>query len=463
MLVRLVLAARLDVMARRRSLGQSFTVLGVVAVGLVWSGAPAQAETDPFASRQWGIALIGAPAAWARSTGRGVTVAVVDTGIDLHHEDLPGDRIVVVPGANFITAGAPPQDDQGHGTHVAGIIGAATGNGVGVQSVAPDATLMPVKVLDASGGSQGTSVEDGIRFAADHGAQVINVSIGVQLIQPVTGPGFQSAIEYAWSKGAVAVVAAGNNYNGSLLGSGYSPDTHALVVAATDRNDNRATYSSGSNGARWAIAAPGGADPNFSPPEDTVFSTIWRAGQTNQYGYEAGTSMAAPQVTGVVADLLALGLTPQQAIDRLLATARKGLDPALGAGRVDVAAAVAVAGLGSTSAGPAVSAQPSTDDLTPAPPPQAGPGPANTTGPSATDPATTTTTTTPTTATPPTATDNAAAQITPTVTRSEPPATPSPARGIAAASAAILIASVLIAALRHKALALGQSIPKPSQ
>jgi len=309
-------------------------------------GVAAASTGDPYASRQWGMALIGAPAAWTRSVGRGVVVAIVDTGIDLHHEDLPASRLVVLPGANFITPAQLPQDDQGHGTHVAGIVGAETGNGVGVESVAPGARLMPVKVLDSGGSSQGNSVEDGIRFAADHGAQVINVSIGVELVQPVTGPGFESAIEYAWSKGAVPVVAAGNNYNGSVLGSGYSPDTHAIVVAATDRNDAPATYSSGSNGARWGMAAPGGADPNFNPQEDTIFSTYWRAGQSNQYEYDAGTSMAAPHVAGAVADLLALGLTPQQAVDRLLATAKKGLDPSLGAGRLDVAAAVGVAGTG---------------------------------------------------------------------------------------------------------------------
>jgi subtilisin family serine protease len=315
-------------------------LMGVTAAVTPAAPAPAAAGGDPLASLQWNMARVGAPAAWAASTGRGVVVAVVDTGIDLHHEDLPADRLVVLPQANFIAPGQPPQDDQGHGTHVAGIVGAEVGNNLGVESVAPGAQLMPVKVLGTNGRSSGNSVEDGIRFAADHGARVINVSIGAQLVQPVTGPGFESAIEYAWSKGAVPVVAAGNNYNGSLLGSGYSPQTHAIVVAATDRNDSPATYSSGSNGARWAIAAPGGSDPNVSPEKDTILSTYWVSGKANQYAWDAGTSMAAPHVAGAVADLLALGLTPQQAVDRVLATAKKGLDPSLGSGRLDVAAAV---------------------------------------------------------------------------------------------------------------------------
>ena len=302
------------------------------------------AAGDPMQAQQWGLARVGAPAAWATSVGRGIVVAIVDTGIDLGHQDLPASRLVVLPGSNLVTPGQPPQDDHGHGTHVAGIVGAETGNGVGVAGVAPEARLMPVKVLDSSGRARGTTVEDGIRFAADHGARVINISIGAALVQPITGPGFESAIEYAWSKGAVPVVAAGNSYNGGVLGSGYSPNTHAIVVTATDKNDALATYASGSNGARWGMAAPGGADPNFNPPQDEILSTYWVAGKTNQYAYDAGTSMAAPHVAGAIADLLALGLTPQQAVDRVLATAKKGLSASLGAGRLDVAAAVA--GLG---------------------------------------------------------------------------------------------------------------------
>ena len=158
--------------------GRRTTVLSLVmalAGASLVAGPAAAAGSDPGAPLQWGMALIGAPTAWSRSTGRGVVVAVVDTGVDLHHQDLPASRLVVVPGANLIDPAKPPQDDHGHGTHVAGIIGAESGNGVGVESVAPGSTIMPVKVLDSSGSGSGTSVEDGIHFAADHGARVINV------------------------------------------------------------------------------------------------------------------------------------------------------------------------------------------------------------------------------------------------------------------------------------------------
>lgn len=321
-------------------------MVGLVAASLLLATAPAHAVNDPAFDKQWGMTLIGAPNAWATGRGAGITIAVVDTGVHLTHEDLK-DKIL--PGRNIIDPSKPPQDDDGHGTHVAGIAAAETDNGRGVVGVAPDARILPVKVLDANGMGSSADVAAGIRYAADQHAQIINLSLG-DVAQSVFGPTFTDAVEYAWSKGSICVVAAGNSY---ITSSGYETQD-AVVVSSVDRNDQRPTYSSGVGKAKWGIAAPGGAGTNPIPDSNDIFSSWWYSkdpSATNYYAYDAGTSMAAPHVSGALAVLRGLGLDPAAAIDRLLSTAKDigtaGKDPTFGYGRLDVAKAVS--GLGSRS------------------------------------------------------------------------------------------------------------------
>jgi subtilisin family serine protease len=352
-------------------------LLGLVVV-LAGGGAPAHATAganDPVFAQglQWGLEHIGAPQAWTTSRGAGVTIAIVDSGADLEHEDLLGKVVASTSciGANGDAnrCSGSGQDDNGHGTHVAGIAAANTDNGRGVAGVAPDAKLMIVRVLqnsctDGQCTATGTAgdVAAGIRWATSHGADVINLSLGGGTLQGVFGCAFCDAIDDAWAHGAIPVVAAGND---SLLPAGFGNEP-AVVVTATTRDDRRASYSNASSGllsaARWPVAAPGGegetsaADCATGGHPRGVLSTYWIAGRANKYACLAGTSMAAPHVSGALALLLAQGRSPQAAVDRLLGTARDlgspGRDPSFGVGLVDVARAVGPAPATTTSGAP---------------------------------------------------------------------------------------------------------------
>lgn len=329
---------------------------------------PASASSGDVAydaGLQWGLETIEAETAWTRGRGAGVTIAVVDSGVAVDHEDLAGKLVAGVACRN--TGGAAeactgkPLDDDGHGTHVAGIAAATTGNGLGVAGTAPDAAIMPIKVLfkdcaDCLSSGTADDVSAAIRWATDRGADIINLSLG-STTSAVFGPGFVDAIQYAWDRGAIPVVAAGNDY---ILTANFG-DAPAVVVSATTRDDTAPTYSNGVGSARWALAAPGGeggddADScSQSGVPRGVLSTYWAPGDTAAYACLSGTSMAAPHVSGGLAILLGLGLEPKQAIDRLRATAvdvgTAGTDSTYGAGRIDLAAATA--GLGRPTSGPA--------------------------------------------------------------------------------------------------------------
>jgi subtilisin family serine protease len=309
----------------------------LLVVALLGSAAPASAAGDPARSRQWDLEVIGADAAHRVADGAGVVVAVVDSGVDLRHEDLAGH---LVPGHDFVDDDDVPQDEFGHGTHVAGLVAAAAGNGKGIEGVAPGAKVMPIRVLGADGSGNLDDVVAGIRWAVAHGATVINLSLGEDT-QTLLGPAFGDALREAWAAGAVPVVSAGNQF---LTGSGFRNEP-ALVVAATDRKDAKPTYSSGVGAAQWGIAAPGGELPDLGA-DGAILSTYWTGKAPNQYAYLAGTSQAAPHVAGAVAVLLSTGqFTPSQAVHRLLDTAEDigvpGHDRTFGAGRLDLAAAVA--------------------------------------------------------------------------------------------------------------------------
>lgn len=364
--------------------------VGLLALSLGQGAAPVASQAaanDPVYEQglQWGLQRIGAPSAWARGTGRGVTIAIVDSGADLQHQDL---RDKVVGQVSCIGANGNPdrctgsaQDDNGHGTHVSGIASATTGNRVGVAGVAPDARLLVVRVLandcnatrcTASGTA--SDVAAGIRWAVANGAKVINLSLGGGAVQAAVGCSFCDAIEEAWAQGAISVVAAGND---SVLPAGFG-DEPAVVVTATDRNDQRASYSNTSSGilrvARWPVAAPGGEEE--TQPSDCatggtpkgILSTYWQAGQANSYACLAGTSMAAPHVSGALAVLLSTGHSPQSAIDRLTSTATDlgppGRDDSFGFGLIDLARAVGPADPATPTAPGAPTTQPPSSGVT---------------------------------------------------------------------------------------------------
>src|SRR5437879_6399028 len=239
------------------------------------------ASNDPLFAQQWGLAQIGAPSAWNISTGNGVKVGIVDTGVDLNHEDLAGQ---ILMSTNCIGANADPskcigngQDDNGHGTHVAGIIAAIKDNGKGGAGVAPSARLIVAKALDATGAGADADVQAGIMWVVDHGARVVNLSLGDGSSLPlnlgstggISAP-MTAGIEYAWSHGAIPVLAAGNNAGGllgggllgGLLGGGNANfgTLHAIIAGATGPSGAMAAYSSLLSNDAWAIAAPGGAN-----------------------------------------------------------------------------------------------------------------------------------------------------------------------------------------------------------
>lgn len=315
-------------------------------------GAPtSSAPDDPLLARQWGLGQIRAAGAWSRGAlGAGATIAIVDTGVDLNHPDLEGK---LLPGVDMVsdetcTPGA--QDLNGHGTHVAGIAAAATNNGIGVAGVAPSAGILPVRVLDSTGSGTGQDIANGIRWAADHGAQVINLSLGNDVpVVDVTGLG--SAVDYAWNRGVVIVAAAGNAT--SPLCDFPAASTHAVCVAATDSAAFPSTYSNFPLRLDGGVAvrAPGGDGSGDCGPQADIWSTYWPAARGDDAdvcspkGYEplAGTSMATPFVSGIAALLRGAGLSNQQVLDCLERTSSNGgsYDPVWGYGIVSAEAAVA--------------------------------------------------------------------------------------------------------------------------
>jgi thermitase len=313
-----------------------FTRCGIAAF-LCAALLPAVAHAgagDPLRSQQWGLDLIHADAAHLVTTGVGATVAVVDTGIDASHPDLAGR---IVPGYDFVDNDSTPQDGNGHGTHVSGIIAADADNGIGVDSVAPGASIMPVRVLDDSGSGSDAAVADGINWATAHGADVINLSLGGSV--PTSGLGvpdaMTAAVQNAVNHGIVVVAAAGNDglpfcENNSLAGK-------VLCVGAVDKRENRSFFSS--FGAGLSLVAPGGSD---MPGTDEDILSTWNDGT---YHFLAGTSQATPHVSGVAALLVSLGVRGQAAVQRILSTATDlgtpGPDVQFGAGLVNAQAAVA--------------------------------------------------------------------------------------------------------------------------
>ena len=323
---------------------------------LFWA-APAASDdagpNDPLYSQQWGLARVRASEAWATATGNGVTIAIVDSGVDLTHPDLAAN-VDMGRDADFVDGKADTDgalDTTGHGTHVAGIAAAVTNNGVGVAGVAPRADILPIRVLGPDD-NRTARIAAGIRYAADQGARVVNLSLSYSPpghIDTITGSmrPVHEAIAYALSKGAVVVASAGND---SLpLCAEPAAINGVLCVGAVDRSDRPAYYSNfESRRSKRYLVAPGG-DQSISCAND-VLSTYLRGIErvcSSVDGYEsyAGTSMAAGFVSGTAALLAEEGLKNTAIVDCILANADDlgpaGRDPMYGYGRLNAARAVA--------------------------------------------------------------------------------------------------------------------------
>jgi subtilisin family serine protease len=309
--------------------------LGVLVLAAA-PAAPAGASNDKYFDRQWNLAQIGAPAAWQQSTGKGVVIGVVDTGVDPGHPDLAGKIDAMADCTGGTCKEGSAKDGEGHGTAVAGIAAARTDNGDGIAGVAPDAHLVVAKALGDRGTGDTEDINKAIAWVVDHGARVVNLSLGDPDLVVVSrlGTPLRPGIEYAWSRGAIPVLAAGNYEGLSGSGSANYGDLDAVVVGATAKDGSVAGYSTSLGNAKWGMVAPGGSGDG---PDADVISPL----PGGRYAWVAGTSMAAPHVTGALALLLAQGLDPSAAVKRLLATLDQASCGVGCHGRLNVAAAVA--------------------------------------------------------------------------------------------------------------------------
>jgi len=285
----------------------------------------AEEPNDFYYAAQWALPRIGAPAAWDVSSGAGVVVAVLDTGIDALHPDLLGQTL---PGRDFVNDDDDPADDHGHGTRMSGIIAALRNNVVGIAGIAPAASILPVKVLNDGGTGAYSDVAAGIVYAVDQGVRVLNLS----LTGPVQSDVLQDAIDYATARDAVVVAASGNW--GSDEPAYPAAATGAVAVSAIDAHDAHPIFSN--YGAWISFAAPGVDIVTTSP--------------FGGYSSSSGTSPAAAVGSAVFALLLAAepALSRSEAIARVesetVDVGSQGWDPYYGWGRVDALSAVAPGG-----------------------------------------------------------------------------------------------------------------------
>lgn len=292
------------------------------------SGGP----NDPLLTAQYGWQLVGGAEAYAQGAkGRGVTVAIIDSGIDASHPEFAGQ---LLPGWDVSGKEAGPgghEDGYGHGTHVAGVVGALANNGQGIAGLAPEAKLLPVRIFNNFGHSKEGASAAAVIWAVDHGAQVINASWG----SPLPGEAAKEAVRYAMSKNVVFVAAVGNSgKNGDEDPSYPAAIPGVLAVAGTTDTDGWASFSTWGN--FITIAAPG----------ESILSTYPMA-KGNGYRIMRGTSMAAPCVSACAAVLRGAqpNLTQDQIRERFHATAKdviqNGFDPYSGHGRIDLTKALA--------------------------------------------------------------------------------------------------------------------------
>ncbi len=271
---------------------------------------------------QWGPSKIQAPAAWDVTVGSSdIIIAIVDTGVDLDHPDL---NAKIVSGWDFVNDDPIAQDDHNHGSHVAGIAAAETNNHQGVAGISWQARIMPVKVLDNEGDGSYSDVAEGILWACNHGATIINLSLGGSAYSHT----LEDAVEQAAGNGCLIVAAAGNGSGDGVDYPARFPEV--MAVAATSQNDVRAGFSD--YGPEVEVAAPG----------VDIYSTLWN----DKYGLKSGTSMAAPHVAGLAALVWSVCpyLTHEEVRTIIQSTADDrgpaGWDVYYGFGRINALAAV---------------------------------------------------------------------------------------------------------------------------
>jgi len=284
---------------------------------------------DPLYSQQWNYPLINLPYTWYLTKGSGIiTVAVVDSGIDLSHEDLQG--VVSTNGYDFVEDDDQPQDESGHGTHVTGTIAAITNNNKGVAGVTwGNVKILPLKVFGADGSGSVLNVAKAFVYAVDNGAKIINFSGGGGYSDVI-----YEAVKYAYENDVVIVCAAGNEDGPVIYPAAHS---ETIAVGAVNSSGQRASYSN--YGSELDVVAPGGDESGG------VLSTYLN----NQYAEAIGTSMATPHVTGVVALMICEGITGVENIRNVLRQTAvdlgvPGFDEYYGAGLVDAYDAVTWSG-----------------------------------------------------------------------------------------------------------------------
>ncbi len=305
---------------------------------------------DPLYPFQWHFDQIGVEDGWVRADGSGVVVAVIDTGVAF--ADAPSGRLRQVrdlsgtefaPGYDFVDDDDAPFDEHGHGTHVSGTIAQTTNNAYGVAGVAPRVTIMPLRVLDRQGRGSTADIADAIRFAADNGADVINMSLGGPLPSRV----MQDAVTYAHRRGVTVIAAAGNS--GWSLPSFPAAYRHVVAVSATQYDRTTTFYS---NYGRYIdIAAPGGntrVDQNDDGrPDGVMQETLTRENPAeHEFALYMGTSMASPHTAAVAALVHQLGVSHPDRVAEVLAETASVSVPTYdrdryGAGLLDAGAAAA--------------------------------------------------------------------------------------------------------------------------
>ncbi|NET41665.1 S8 family peptidase [Okeania sp. SIO2B3] len=291
---------------------------------------------DPMYGKQWNLRSINVEEAWNETKGDGVTVAVIDTGVT-RVPDLQKTKFV--PGYDFVNDQTLATDDNGHGSHVAGTIAQSTNNEYGVAGIAYEASIMPLKVLSASGGGTVSDIAESIKFAADNGADIINMSLGGGGESQI----MKEAINYAHSKGVVIIAAAGNAGQNSASYPARYP--HVIGVSATDPTGEKASYSN--FGAGIDISAPGGSTSGKNEAGGILQETINPENGESVFASFQGTSMASPHVAGVAALIKASGIEDPEEIANILKKSARVIkeDPLnhFGAGQLDAAAAVKLA------------------------------------------------------------------------------------------------------------------------
>lgn len=282
---------------------------------------------DPLFDQQWALAKIEATGAWKIATGSGITIAVIDSGVDLDHPELAAR---VLEGYDFVSDDTEADDDYGHGTLVAGVAAAAANNDLGIAGLAWNAQILPVKVLDSRGSGVSSDLTCALYWVADNGARVVNISI----ISFGPSLGMQRAINHAANEGVLIFAAAGNLFEDGNPVTYPAAHDNVIAVAATDKEDGHAWFSSA--GSSVDIAAPGVSIYSLFPPSHEEYRSVY------------GTSLAAPHGSGLAALILsaAPSMSPeeveliikQSAVD----LGESGRDDKFGYGRIDASAAMSL-------------------------------------------------------------------------------------------------------------------------